>query len=218
MRLDWPAPAYEVRCNVHVRGSKSHSRRQIEAAAPFLLIEAKRRGRAIDLQHAGATIALVQDVGRLPTIMVSSSGYSSAAIMHLEAEGIQHLTLTLTDAAALRWVQLVESYFLIDAEYRVLSGRLVEALRVGDCGAFLDLETPSEEWLATMYVGLDMFADTSRTVLLAIAAQHYDDGVRWNAINLAEDHGFLSARDLEVLVAGERNSEILELLNELRGA
>ena len=44
-----------------------------------MIVEAKRHNRAIDAGIAGATIALVQDVGAIPTVMVSTSGFSVAA-------------------------------------------------------------------------------------------------------------------------------------------
>jgi hypothetical protein len=61
---------------------------------PTEIVEAKRHNRAIDAGIAGATIALVQDVGAIPTVLVATSGFSVAAKNHLEAEEIGHLTIT----------------------------------------------------------------------------------------------------------------------------
>jgi hypothetical protein len=59
----WPPPRFEAKHDTKLPGRKSRKRRQIDVAVfeagetkPFLIIEAKRRGRAIDLVGAGATM------------------------------------------------------------------------------------------------------------------------------------------------------------------
>ncbi len=127
------------------------------APTPFLIAEAKRRARPIELGGAGATIALVRDVGSIPAITVSTSRFSRGAQNYLAAEGIEHPTLTLTEAEGLRWIPLVEAQFAADNEFREVSGHLVEALRKGDAEPFLDANIPLDEWLAVMACGQSMF-------------------------------------------------------------
>src|SRR5829696_962298 len=154
-RLDWPEPAFEVRQDIRLGGTKTRTNRQIDVAVfeaghatPFLLVEAKKHRRRVDAGIAGSTIALVQDVGGIPTIMVSTSGFSVAAANHLTAEAIGHLTVTMAEAESLRWVPVLEERFAVDRAFKLVSGALVEALRRGDAGAFQDEDLAFEEWLA----------------------------------------------------------------------
>jgi hypothetical protein len=105
-RTHWPSPEFEIKHNIRLLGRKTKGRRQIDAgifgagqSEPIMIVEAKRHNRAIDAGIAGATIALVQDVGAIPTVMVSTSGFSVAAKNHLEAEEIGHLTINAETGA-----------------------------------------------------------------------------------------------------------------------
>lgn len=223
-RTIWPPPRFAVTHDTRLPGRKSRARRQIDVAVfeaaepkPFLIIEAKRRGRAIDLVGAGATIALARDVGGIPAIMVSTSGFSSRAKNYLAAEGIGHLTITLTEANGLRWIPLVEEKFAVDHAFREISGHLVEALRNGDPEPFLDTDLPYEEWLAVMECGQSRFLDATARVLKSLAQDHPDDGVRFNAVQLLDDAGQLTGQDVERLLSRETDPEVLELLWSLEG-
>src|SRR5258707_13461705 len=101
-RTHWPPPRFIVKHDLRLPGRKTKARRQIDISVfetgrsvPLLIGEAKRYRRKVDTVRAGSTIALVQDVGGLPTVMVSTSGFSIAAENHLVAEGIEFLTITL---------------------------------------------------------------------------------------------------------------------------
>ena len=82
----WPPPRYNVKHDIRLLGTKSKARRQIDVcvcnvgqSTPLLIAEAKRHGRPIDATKAGSLIALVQDIGCIHTVMVSTSGFSQAA-------------------------------------------------------------------------------------------------------------------------------------------
>ena len=171
---------------------------------------------AIDAVRAGATISIVRDVGNVPGIMVATSGFSRAAINYLGAEGIGHHTIKLPEARGLRWVPYVERAFAVDNEFREISGHLVEALRAGDPAPFLD-ETglPYEEWLAVMYAALGLFPTTAARVLYALARDHYDDAVRFNAVQLLSDADLLTPSDMSALLATEQDPDNIDLLREL---
>jgi hypothetical protein len=69
-----------VKHNIRLPGKKTNARRQIDVSVfeagqsvPMLIAEAKRHGRPVDAVKAGSTIALVQDVGGVPAVMVSTS-------------------------------------------------------------------------------------------------------------------------------------------------
>jgi hypothetical protein len=222
-RTDWPPPKFQVKHNIRLVGTKSKGRRQIDISifesgepTPFLIIEAKRHGRVIDVGLAGATIALVQDVGGVPAVMVSSSGFSVAAKNHLEAEEIGYLTVTLNEAQGLRWLPQIEEKFRVDREFRHISGDLVEGLRKGNADPFFDAEIPYEEWLAVIACGQSLFPASTAQVLTTLAREHPDDGVRFNAVILLDDAGQLEPDDLEAVISREGDFDAVEALIELR--
>lgn len=222
-RTWWPLPQFVVKHDVRITGTKSKSRRQIDVAVfengkpkPFMIVEAKRHKRSIDVGIAGSTIALMQDAGNLPTVMVSTSGFSAAAGNHLNAEEIEMMTITLTEAKALRWIPLIEERFAVDRQFRHVSGELVEALRNGNAAPFLDSDLPYEEWLAVIAVGQSLFSSASNQVLKVLAREHYDDGVRFNAVALLDEACSLDTSDVDAVIDCESDQEILEILYELR--
>jgi len=222
-RTEWPPPRFEVKHNIKLLGKKTKVRRQIDISIfeaghhqPFLIVEAKRYGRAIHIGTAGTTIALVQDVGGIPAVMVSTSGFSVAAENHLDAENIGHMTITLRDAQGLRWITLVEQKFAVDREFRHVSGELVEALRNGIADPFLDTDTPYEEWLAVVACGQSLFPISTAAVLKCLAREHFDDGVRFNAVMLLDEAGGLEMEDLEAVIGRENDPDALEALIALR--
>lgn len=222
-RTEWPPPGYIVRHNIRLPGRKSGGPRQIDvsifaagSSTPFLIAEAKRHGRRIDVGKAGSLIALVQDIGGVPTVMVSTAGFSGAAQNHLWSEGIGDLVITARDAAAWRWLSALDSHFRIDCEFRRVSGDLVEALRHGDSAPFLDADVPYEEWLAIVAVGLASFPAKTSEVLRVIAREHYDDGWRFNAVQHLVDAGQMSLAELDEVIRLEAHPENVELFGELR--
>jgi hypothetical protein len=224
LRTDWPPPQFEIKHNIKLLDRKTKVRRQIDISifeagqtAPFLIVEAKRHTRAIDAGRAGATIALVQDVGAIPAVMVSTSGFSVAAENHLEAEEIGRLTITLKEAQGLRWIPLVEEKFAVDREFRHVSGDLVEALRNGDASPFIDSDLPYEEWLAVIACGQCLFPTSTAKVLKILAREHFDDGARFNAVMLLDEAGQLEIVDLEAVIRRETDPDALEALLGLRG-
>jgi hypothetical protein len=220
-RIEWPSPYFKVCHNVRLPGAKSKTKRQIDVAIyktgeamPFLLIEAKRHGRRIDIGIAGSTIAMVQDIGGISTIMVATSGFSIAAANHLTSEAIGHLTITLTEAESLRWIPALEKRFAVDREFKEVSGDLVEALRNGDLDPFLDEIVPYEEWLAVIETGISIFPETTSKILQAIASDHFKDGYRYNAIQILSEIEMLDQSTLERLLVAESDPDTIELLEQ----
>jgi hypothetical protein len=221
-RTYWPPPRYVVKHNIRLPGKKTNARRQIDISVfeagqsvPILIAEAKRHGRPVDAVKAGSTIALVQDVGGVPAVMASTSGFSLAAENHLAAEGIEFLKITLTEARGLRWIPFIEEKFILDREYRELSGDLVEAVRKGNVAPFLETELPFEEWMAVLVSGQSIFPDRCANILKTLARHHLDDGVRYNAIALLEEAGHLETEEIEGLLRSEHDPETRELLSKL---
>jgi len=158
----------------------------------------------------------VRDVGDVPAVLVATAGFSRAPTYYLGAEGIAHLLITLTEAQGLRWVPFVERAFAVDNEFREISGHLVEALRSGDAAPFLDeTDLPYEEWLAVMSAAQALFPTMTARVLHSLARDHYDDAVRFNAVQLLDDADQLTASQISALIAIERDPDNIDLLREL---
>lgn len=69
---------------------------------------------------------------------------------------------------------------------------MVEALRRGDAEPFHDEALAYEEWRAVIYTGLSLFSEMTIGILYVIAADHYDNGHRFNAIQILSEEGALS--------------------------
>jgi hypothetical protein len=137
-RMDWPSPRFIIKHDIRLIGSKSNSRRQIDIsifetgkAEPLFIIEAKMHKRPVDLIRAGSTIALVQDVGRIPAVMVSTSGFSASAAQHLTSEGIRHFTIALEDANTLSWMPIIKEKFAVKEDFSEIAPYMVKALQSG---------------------------------------------------------------------------------------
>lgn len=147
--------------------------------------------------------------------MVSTSGFSVAAENHLAVEGIETLVITLKEAKGLRWIPLIEEKFALDWEFRELTGDLVEAVRTGKVGTLFDTEIHFEEWVAALRTSQAAFSDRAGKILRALAQSHFDDVVRFNAIQLLADAGQLRNDEIEALLRSESDFETRELLIEL---
>ena len=139
--------------------------------------------------------------------MVASSGFSTAAVNFLAAEGIDHLTITVPEARGLNLIPYIERSFAIDNKFREVSGHLVEALRLGNAEPFLaETGLPYEEWLAVMNTGIRLFPEAAKRILFEIAREHYDDGVRFNSIQLLDGAAYLTRTRISTLLRRERDS------------
>jgi hypothetical protein len=223
-RTLFPPPRFRVAWNVFRLGQSSRIKRQIDVCVfeqgskkPVLIIEAKRHKRPIHVGVADGTISLARDVGGIPAVMVTSSRFSRGALNYLAKEGIDHLTITLDEARGLNCIPIVERAFGLDNEFREVAGHLVEALRRGDAEPFLgENDLPYEEWLAVMKTAADLFPTTAMPVLFRLAGDHYDDLIRFNAIQLLGGAGYLTSTRVSQLLLAERDPDTVELLQTLR--
>jgi hypothetical protein len=149
--------------------------------------------------------------------MVASSRFSTAAATFLAAVGIDHLTITLEEARGLNWIPIIARAFALDNEFREVSGHLVQALRRGDVKPFLDeINLPYEEWLAVMKTAIGLFSRPATRLLFGLARHHYDETIRFNAIQLLDDAGHLTSKRILTLLHAERDPETVEFLRTLR--
>jgi hypothetical protein len=59
---------------------------------------------------------------------------------------------------------------------------------------------PFEEWLAVLLSGQSIFPDHAASILKVLARDHFDDGIRYNAVALLDDAGQLDRADIEGLL------------------
>lgn len=217
----FPRPAFDVRHDIRLRGRASAAGRQVDIGiyeangiVPILIVEVKRHKRRVDLVTSGATIALVRDIGAAPAVMVSTAGFSQAAENQLFWEGIEHMTISPTEAKGLRWIPHIEQWFGLDRWFRETTGDLFEAMRVRNVTPFLDTDIPYDEWVATVQSGLALFPDQAVALLGSLARNHVDDGVRFNAVQMLIDCDELTQSDATDLLAVEIDEEVQSLLLE----
>lgn len=221
-RLLYPEPEFAVRHNIRVPGKLSGETRQIDVGVfsppdprPIFIVEAKRHRRKVNIATAGTVISLVRDVGSVPSALVATAGFSSAAKKYLTHEGIEHLAITIERAECLRWVPDLRARFHGEADFMEVSGSLVEAIRNADPAPFLECNLPYEEWLAIADLGFSKFATGATTVFMSIPREHSDDGHRFNAIQLLDSWNSLSPIEAASLMENEVDPEVRELLAEI---
>lgn len=76
----------------------------------------------------------------------------------------------------------------------------------------MDCDLPYEEWIAVMAVGQSLFPLASNRLLRSLATDHYDDAVRYNALQLLDGAGELDTDFVNGLLETERDLDVLELL------
>jgi hypothetical protein len=75
---------------------------------------------------------------------------------------------------------------------------------------------PYEEWLAILSCGQSLFPESTGSILGVLAREHFDDGVRFNSVQLLDDADQLEAADIDALLKTERDPETAALLRETR--
>src|SRR3712207_4602472 len=93
---DFRPPIFEVMHNIKLRGRYSEILRQIDVAVrrageehPFLIAEAKRHGRQVEIEYIEAFITRLYDIDVKFGIMVASSDFSQPGRRLAAAFGIE---------------------------------------------------------------------------------------------------------------------------------
>jgi len=205
-----------------VVGRHSRVRRQLDVAAyrpgaslPFLIADAKRRRRKIHVVDAEAFLGLVEDVAADLGLLVAPMGFTAGAARRMASAGGRVHILTVEDALTFRWLPVARSIYPQDWYFH---RELARAVRLLNEAAPVDdvieaLETLAfDEWDAFMRHGLAHHPDVAVPLLEAIAAHHFDDGWRFNAIALLD--GRLGIDLAEQLLRRESDAETADLLRE----
>ena len=151
-----------VKRNVHLQGRKSHTSRQIDVMVSgkifglddaTMIVDCKRYKGPLDVNHVGAFVGLLEDVGADFGLLVTTVGASDAA-RHLAANerGVRVSMLAVDDLS--RWSPRGTIHF----DYAVPADRFAEAARAARRAGFRVKPTEVPDWRELPdYEGLTAF-------------------------------------------------------------
>lgn len=224
LRYEFQPPWFRVVHNTKIEGVYSKGQRQIDVAVyrldepyPFLVAEAKRHTKTLDIGYVDAFIVKLKEVKAKIGLLTVASGFSEPSKRLAKAFGIELEVMSAEEALKMQWLPVARSIFpfdwayhpeLADGLYRIQDGSepqsIIDALE----------NIPYEEWLSFVEYALEKHPIEARRFLLSVALIHRDDGCRFNAVQTLIDNGGISRSDVELLTASESDESIIELLNE----
>jgi len=196
--------------------------RQLDVAAygigderPFFIADAKKHGDKLDVKDVECFVGMADDIGVNFASLVAPGGFTKAAARRAGAASMRLEVLTIEQAMTWRWLPLAQQLYPYDWVFR---RELAKALRLLEEGAgpadlvdALD-RVAFEEWEALVDFAIVHHSRSARQFLLAVAAEHPDDGWRCNAVQRLLDIGFLDDATRRRLASAETDPEVLELL------
>jgi hypothetical protein len=222
---DFRPPLFQVTRNDRtIKGRHSGVKRQLDVAVyrvgrhrPFLVADAKRRGRAIDVGRVECFIGQLDDVGVTIGVMASPSGFSRAAERRAAASDLSLFVMNSDEALEMNWRRVARKLFPWDwAFHPQLAAALLHLDKKHEASEIADaLEgVPFDEWCLFVGYGVANQLPETELFLWFVALHHQDSGWRFNAIQQLVDLGSLAGPDVARLVSREQDPEILELLRE----
>lgn len=219
---EFQPPLFEVLHDIKIKGRYSGWPRQIDVAVrrageknPFLVVEAKRRGRKVTVEYIDAFITKLQDIDIKLGIMVASSDFSEPGRRLAEAFDIELFVLSIEEAREMNWRPIVRAIYPMDWAFHpeMAAGlyRLDKGAPPDDIIESID-NISFEEWLALTKYALSNHQDEAVNFLRFVAYHHYDDGWRFNAIQQLTEFDLLEHLDINWILANEQDIEILDLL------
>ena len=183
-------------------------------ATPFLVVDAKRRSRPVDVNGVGAFLSLLDDVGAEFGAIVAVRGFSKKAVA-IARQRVNVHVLTLEEAERLDWLRIGRQIYPRDWAFHAAIG---ESLRLIETNAEhervsegLD-QVPFEEWDALIAEAMANHRDEAEVFLNWIAWSHHNDGWRYNAVRHLIEHGSLEGEQMARLLENEQDQEVRELL------
>lgn len=196
--------------------------RQLDVAAygvgestPFLVADAKRHARKLDVKQAEMFIGMLDDVGARIGLLVSPAGFTAAAVRRSRAAATHVMVMTLEEALAFCWLDLARALYPGDWLFHLDMAKALQLLDEGASSSDLvaGLEAlPFDEWESLVAYSVAAHPDQARELLQAIAEDHVDDGWRFNACQHLEEAGWLSEDLRRHLLARERDHDVRKYL------
>ena len=228
LRYEFPRPAFRVCGTIdeqqhRVMGRLSLSRRQLDVAVyrggqerPFLIADAKRHARVLDVTDIESLIGLMDDVGASIGALVAPKGFSSAAARRAKSTSVRVVIMSVDEALTYRWYNVASEVYPYDW---VFHHQLALSIRRLNDGADPDViaeameEMAFEECEAFLYYALDHDRAQAVSFLEWIALQHNDDGWVYNAARILAEARMLSDDIRRELLARE-DTDLRELLDD----
>jgi hypothetical protein len=224
LRYEFCPPLFEVVHNIRLKGRYSEILRQIDVAVrrageehPFVIAEAKRHSRKVEIEYIEAFITRLYDIDIKFGIMAASSDFSAAGRRLAAALGIELLIMPIDEALEMNWRAVARQMFPLDWAFHSKMAAGLYRLQQGEQPQkVIDSleELPYDEWEALVKYALTHHLLEAANLLWCISTHHYDDGWRFNAIQYLIDFGLLDKFDVSQLVATEYDPEIISLLGE----
>lgn len=221
---EFQPPLFEVVHDIRITGRYSQSPRQIDVAVrrageeqPFLVAEAKRHGRKVEIEYIEAFVTKLQDVDARIGVMVASSDYSEPGRRLAEAFNIELFVMPIETALEMNWRPIARRIFPMDWAFHPEMAAGLYRLQKGDPSEDVVEsieEIPFEEWEALVQFALVHHQAEAVGFLWFIANHHYDDGWRYNAIQQLIIFHALDQFNIGPLLAKERDPDILALLED----
>ena len=210
--------------NIKLWGRYSEIYRQIDVAVrrageeqPFLIAEAKRHGRKVEIEYIEAFITRLYDIDAKLGIMVASSDFSEAGRRIAAALDIDLSIMSIDEALEMNWRPVARQIFPIDWAFHPEMAAGLYRLQQGEPPQdIIDTieQLPFDEWDELVKYALTHHQPEAADFLWFIATYHYDEGWRFNAIQHLIDFGLLNQFDVSRLLATERDPDIIDLLSE----
>ena len=221
---EFPRGAFHLVCDDHVVGRYSEAPRQLDVAVyrrdqshPFLVADAKRRGRAIDVGLVDCFIGTLEDIGPDTKIgaIVSLMGFSEAAQRRAAACEIELLVVSVDEALQMNWRPIARRIYPRDWAFHPELTAGLQSLHRGDSPnrTIQRLERiPFEEWIGFVEYGLANHPAEAGGFLRFVALNHYDDGWRFNAVQQLIGSNLIDRADVEAILAQESDPATIQLL------
>ncbi len=186
---------------------------------PYLVAEAKRHGRRLDVKHIEAFMGMLQDLDIHWGIIASPQGASKAAKRRAAAPStkVRVDVLSYDEALTWHWTSVAQKLFPGDYFFHPQMASAFQRLNRHDIDGFIEImedDVPYEEWLTVVTKAPIHLRSAVQEALFAIAQHHHDDGWRYNAIQQLD--GALEPDFISHLLENEQDRDVRELLEDLQ--
>lgn len=227
LRLEFAGSAIRVLGTDNNKEHKIHGRysfvpRQLDVAAyrlgearPFLIADAKRHSTKLDVKDVEAFIGMVEDVGAEIGLIVAPAGFTKAATQRAASSSIHIRVMSIEQALTFKWLPLAREIYPYDWAFHEELSHAVRRLHEKALPAVI-IEAigtvPFEEWDSFVAYALAHHQCEAVFLLQTIAADHFEGGWRFNAIQHLLESNSLGQQEIKSLLATEEDSDIRELL------
>lgn len=223
----FPEPEFIVEGGptTHWQGQFSGVGRQIDVGVltsgdrrPYLVADAKRHGKRLDVTHVEAFLGFMRDVGCPRGVLASVLGGSPAAARRAAAENLELYVVDYAEALSFDWERVAAGIYPWDQAHNPTIKAALALLNRGREDDFISVieELPFEEWQSLFVAAPTGLRAAAARALRTIAEVHPDSGWRFNAIQILDEvYGGAPDAWVRELRSNETDDDVLELLNSM---